>query len=51
MLQIEILICECLGAVDGSTTGAIAVEEVSTLDHEVFDLLAFSQVFSSDKSH
>ena len=38
MLQLEILVCEGLGAVDGSAAGTVAVEEVPALDHEVFDL-------------
>ena len=38
MLEIEILIRKCLGTINRSTTSAIAVEEVSPLDHEIFDL-------------
>lgn len=38
MLDLEILVREGFGAVDGRATGAITVEEISTLDHETFDL-------------
>jgi hypothetical protein len=38
MLQIEILVGEGLGAVYAGRAGAIAVEEVATLAHEVGDL-------------
>jgi hypothetical protein len=38
MLQSEILICEFFSAVDGPRACAVAVDEVSTLDHEAFDL-------------
>lgn len=38
MLQIKVLVRECLCAVYRSTTGPVAIEEISTLDHELFDL-------------
>ena len=38
MLEIEILICKGFGAVDGGAAGAIPVQEIAALDHEVFDL-------------
>lgn len=38
MLEIEVLVCKSLGAKDCSTTGAIAIEEISPLNHEVLDL-------------
>lgn len=37
MPQLEILVRERLGAVDGGRAGAVAVEEVAALQHEVFD--------------
>ena len=41
MLALKVLIREGFCAVNASTTGAIAVEEVSALDHETFDLQNF----------
>ena len=38
VLELEALVREGLGAVDGGAAGAVAVEEVAALDHEVFDL-------------
>lgn len=38
MLQLEILIRKSFRAVNAGTAGAIAIEEVSTLDHELSDL-------------
>lgn len=38
VLDLEILVREGFGAVDGRATGAIAVEEISALNHETFDL-------------
>lgn len=38
MLDIEVLVGECFGAVDSCATGTVAVEEISSLDHETFDL-------------
>ena len=38
VLEEEVLVCEGLGAVDGGAAGAVAVEEVAALDHEVVDL-------------
>jgi hypothetical protein len=38
MLQREILICEFLGSVDGCAARTIAVDEIASLDHEIFDL-------------
>ena len=38
MLQLEILVGKSFGAVNAGTASAIAVEEVSTLDHELSDL-------------
>lgn len=37
MLQHEILIRKGAGAVDGNGASAVAVEEVSALDHEILD--------------
>lgn len=41
MLEGEILVGERFGAVDCGAAGAVAVEEVSALDHEAFDLSCF----------
>ena len=38
MLELEILIWKRFGAIDAGTTGAIAIEKVSPLDHKVLDL-------------
>lgn len=38
MLQLEILVRKSFGAVNAGTASAIAIEEVSTLDHEFSDL-------------
>ena len=38
MFQLEILVGKGLRAVDAGAACAVAVEEVSALDHEVFDL-------------
>ena len=38
VLEGEVLVCEGLGAVDAGAARAVAVEEVATLAHEVFDL-------------
>lgn len=38
VLEVKVLVCKLLDPVDCHGTGAIAVEEVSTLDHEVLDL-------------
>jgi hypothetical protein len=38
VLQRKVFIREFLGAVDCPGAGAIAIDEVTTLDHEVFDL-------------
>lgn len=38
VFQGEGLVGEGFGAVDAGAAGAVAVEEVATLDHEVFDL-------------
>ena len=40
MLQVEVLVCECFCAVYRSTACPVAIEEVSALDHEIFDLHA-----------
>ena len=40
MLQIKVLIVKELGAVDARRACAVAVEEVTSLDHEASDLLA-----------
>lgn len=37
VLQFEVLIGEFVGAVDGAGAGAVAVDEVAALEHEVFD--------------
>ena len=39
MLQLEILVRKGLGAVDTGTASSITVQEVSSLDHEVADLI------------
>lgn len=39
MLQPEILVRERLGPVDTRTARSIAVQEISALDHEIFDLI------------
>lgn len=44
MLEVEVLICEFLGAVDCSGAGAVAVDEVSSLDHEALDLDVHQQL-------
>jgi len=36
----EVLVGEGAGAVDAGAAGAVAVQEVAALDHEVFDLIA-----------
>lgn len=38
VFQREVLVREGFGAVDAGAAGAVAVEEVAALDHEVFDL-------------
>ena len=38
VLEVEVLVCKSSGAVDSGATGAITVEEVSALNHEIFDL-------------
>jgi hypothetical protein len=38
VLQLKVLVCELLGAVDGPRAGAISVDEISSLYHEPFDL-------------
>lgn len=38
MLKLEIFIGEFGSAVDGTTSRAITVDEVTTLDHEIFNL-------------
>jgi hypothetical protein len=38
MLQDEVLIRKGSCAIDASRTSAIAVQEITSLDHEVFDL-------------
>jgi len=38
VLDGEVLVRERLGAVDAGRACAVAVQEVATLDHEVFDL-------------
>lgn len=38
VLELEILVREGFGAVDAGAAGAIAVQEISALDHEIFDL-------------
>ena len=37
VLEIEILVRETLGSVDACAACAVAVEEVSALEHEIFD--------------
>ncbi|KAG8527111.1 uncharacterized protein KY384_008540 [Bacidia gigantensis] len=39
VLQFEVFVGERFRSVDGGATGAVAVEEVAALDHEVVDLL------------
>jgi hypothetical protein len=38
MLKLEIFISEFGSAVNGTTSRAITVDEVTTLDHEIFNL-------------
>jgi hypothetical protein len=38
MCEFEIFISEFGSAVDGTTSRAITVDEVTTLDHEIFNL-------------
>lgn len=38
VFQREVLVGEGFGAVDAGAAGAVAVEEIAALDHEVFDL-------------
>lgn len=38
MLQCEVFISESLSAIDGPRTSAVAVDEVSSLDHKVLNL-------------
>ena len=38
MLQLEILVRKSLGAVDTRAPCAVAVEEISALNHEILDL-------------
>lgn len=38
MLQLEVLVRKCFGAINAGTASAVAIEEVSTLDHELSDL-------------
>lgn len=38
MLQCEVLICELFSSVDRPGAGAVAIDEITALDHEVFDL-------------
>ena len=41
VLELEVLVREGLGAVDGGAARAVAVEEITALDHEVGDLGVF----------
>lgn len=41
MLEGEVLIAKGFGTVDGSAAGAVAVEEISALDHELLNLPAY----------
>jgi hypothetical protein len=48
VLDLEVLVIEGLHPIDGSAACAVAVEEISTLAHEVFDLtICKSRVFIS----
>lgn len=38
VLQCEVLICELFSSVDSPRAGAVAIDEITALDHEVFDL-------------
>ena len=38
MFQLEVLVRERFCPVNGRASGAVAVEEVASLDHEIFDL-------------
>jgi len=38
MTQLEVLICKLVGSKDGSRAGTVAIDEISTLDHEILDL-------------
>jgi hypothetical protein len=39
MLQIEVLISKVASTVDASRSSTVAIEEISPLDHEAFDLV------------
>ncbi len=41
----EVFVGEGAGAVDAGAAGAVAVQEVAALDHEVFDLIASTPSF------
>ena len=43
MLQREALVGKGLGAVDAGAACAVAIEEISALDHKVFDLWGLDQ--------
>lgn len=38
MRDVEVLVCKRLGAVDACSAWTVAVDEISSLDHKVFDL-------------
>lgn len=38
VLQSEVLVCEFVCAVDGPRAGAVTINEVTALEHELFDL-------------
>ena len=38
MLELKVLVCKGFGAVDGGAAGAVAVKEITALNHKVGDL-------------
>ena len=38
MLEVEVLVCKGFCPVDRGAAGAVAVQKIPTLDHEVLDL-------------
>lgn len=46
MLQVEVFICKLFGAVDGPGAGAIAVDEITSLDHEILDLIKYQHTIA-----
>ena len=42
MRQSEVFVRKFWSAVDGARTGPVTIDEISALDHEIFDLLRVS---------